>query len=429
MNHFEPILDHRLRHQPLFGLLLLLALLPYTTAEAQCTPEKPLSGETFPAGSSHRCLDLASLAIADATVESGAALQLYAPQIRVTPTTTFAGDSNVLLQGVILEVEHLSQQVDDDLTLTLNGSGSERYTIADPAHGSLSGAPPNLTYTPDPGYSGSDHFRYAVDDGANPPRFHTVYISIEEPQPVLKTRPLNDTGQTWGGDYPNGNNTTCTSNITAPQDCHQGRDALAAAGQLQKTGAGSAGFDFTKLDANGSPLAKDATSWSCVKDHVTGLIWEVKAGPGNDTVGDEGLHDADDRFTWYDTNPATNGGADGVERDSDLPNTCYGYQDGNPASYCNTQAFAARVNAQGHCGHNDWRLPTYEELGSIVDYGRDNPAIDTDYFPGSQSTWFWSSSAYASSSNGAWAVNFGYGDGGYSARYYGYALRLVRGGQ
>lgn len=59
---------------------------------------------------------------------------------------------------------------------------------------------------------------------------------------------------------------------------------------------GHAGFSFTKLDANGNELLANATDWSCVKDNVTGLIWEVKQG-GNGTVGDEGLHDADDTYT------------------------------------------------------------------------------------------------------------------------------------
>ncbi|MCP3952026.1 MAG: hypothetical protein GY697_07375, partial [Desulfobacterales bacterium] len=86
---------------------------------------------------------------------------------------------------------------------------------------------------------------------------------------------LNDTGIDWGGEYTSGNNSDCTSN-TVPQDCDQGRDA-----SNNNNSDGHAGFSFTKLDANGNPLVDQSidyatTPWSCVKDNVTGLVWEVK---------------------------------------------------------------------------------------------------------------------------------------------------------
>src|SRR5262245_54595561 len=34
------------------------------------------------------------------------------------------------------------------------------------------------------------------------------------------------------------------------------------------------------------------------------------------------------------------------------------------------------VNAENYAGHDDWRIPTVNELVSILDYGRVNPAID-----------------------------------------------------
>ncbi|MBU1128183.1 MAG: DUF1566 domain-containing protein [Candidatus Omnitrophica bacterium] len=33
-----------------------------------------------------------------------------------------------------------------------------------------------------------------------------------------------------------------------------------------------------------------------------------------------------------------------------------------------------------YAGHSDWRLPNVKELHSIVDYGRYNPSIDTNFF-------------------------------------------------
>jgi hypothetical protein len=44
-----------------------------------------------------------------------------------------------------------------------------------------------------------------------------------------------------------------------------------------------------------------------VKDNVTGLIWEMKTS--KDAVKNyTDPHDADNTYTWYDSNPATNGG-------------------------------------------------------------------------------------------------------------------------
>ena len=55
-------------------------------------------------------------------------------------------------------------------------------------------------------------------------------------------RPLNDTGITWGGNFPSGNNTTCASNINASQDCHQGMDAT-----HNDNSDGHGGFSFTDI--------------------------------------------------------------------------------------------------------------------------------------------------------------------------------------
>ncbi len=58
-------------------------------------------------------------------------------------------------------------------------------------------------------------------------------------------------------------------------------------------------------------------------------------------------------------------------------------------------------------GHTDWRLPNVRELQSIVDYGRDHPAIDP-VFEAAMS-WYWSSSTLVVTPSDAWAVCFGYG--------------------
>ena len=233
------------------------------------------------------------------------------------------------------------------------------------------------------------------------------------------TQALNDTGITWGGSYPSGNNAGCTGVEIDAQDCSHGRDVTS-----NNDSDGHAGFSFTKLADNGTPLTNQAadyatTPWACVQDNVTGLTWEVKTADG-------GLHDQNDIYSWYNTNPATNGGADGS--DDFPPGACAGYVSSDTATYCNTQAYVARVNAAGWCGKSDWRMPTSTELLGIVSFDRVSPAIDTAYFPNTPSnSLVWSGSPNAYSSDSAWFVVFDIGYPTTNDRFNKFQVRLVRG--
>ena len=77
----------------------------------------------------------------------------------------------------------------------------------------------------------------------------------------------------------------------------------------------------------------------------------------------------------------------------------------------------------------DWRLPNLKELTSIVETACYNPAINLTVFPSTPSSWYWSSSPYASGSNYAWYVYF-HGGYDYTLNKHNSAyVRLVRGGQ
>jgi hypothetical protein len=74
------------------------------------------------------------------------------------------------------------------------------------------------------------------------------------------------------------------------------------------------------------------------------------------------------------------------------------------------------VAACAHCyrkevgGRKGWRLPTVEELASLVDTTSTSPALPTGYpFPNVQSSYYWSSSTHASSTGNAWLVYFNSG--------------------
>ena len=246
----------------------------------------------------------------------------------------------------------------------------------------------------------------------------TRIVTIIEASSV---RPINDTGITWGANSPSGNNTDCTGETIGEQDCSHGRDANET---LTKVGGGDAGFDFTKLDASGNSLDANATNWSCVKDNYTGLIWEVKT----DAERGRDQHSKYDSYSWYSTtNNDGNAGSNGPN--SGNHTVCTGYDVNDTATYCNTESFIARVNASnngnGLCGATDWRLPNLNELQSIVHLGRNHPAIDTNYFPNSQSSFYWSSTPVTDGNVSS--VYFAYGSGLSHLRNTNLSVRLVRG--
>jgi len=253
-------------------------------------------------------------------------------------------------------------------------------------------------------------------------------ITVLNPIAAVATGKLNDTGitscadaSTWGF--------ACPVAVFPGQDAESGRDADDA---TNGDSDGLAGFSFTKVDASGEALPASATEWSCVKDNVTGLLWEIHTDDG-------GLRDKNNTYSWYNPDPATNGGITGT-------------QDGGSCSggiACDTQGYIAAVNAAGLCGYHDWRLPTRTELLGLVDYDipEPGPVIDVAYFtdapdlvlacnpdePGG-STFaglYWTSSVAAWGSS-VWRVNFCTADSAASAESYSYPyssyypLRLVR---
>ncbi|MDQ1336157.1 MAG: hypothetical protein QG552_3107 [Thermodesulfobacteriota bacterium] len=170
---------------------------------------------------------------------------------------------------------------------------------------------------------------------------------------------------------------------------------------------------YAKLDSSGNALAVSATSWSMVRDNVTGLIWEVKRNKDGVKHHDD-PRDADNTYTWYDPNPVTNGG-----------------DPGTPGDGTDTKDFLDALNSARFGGFNDWRLPTIEELAYLVDYSipYPGPTINTTYFPNTVSSYYWSSTTHAGHTYGAWGVGFGGGAGGWLGKSHGDYVRAVRGGQ
>lgn len=150
------------------------------------------------------------------------------------------------------------------------------------------------------------------------------------------------------------------------------------------------------LDATGKTVTANA---HCVTIQDSALTWELKTDDG-------GVHDKDNIYRW---------GGIGAEKTGTIF-----FDDWNN--------LVAAANTEKLCGFDDWRVPTIEELKTLVTNADKKPVIDTAIFPLTLTAPYWSVSTYQHYPEHAQTVDFGTGASHYYNGFRGdrLPLRLVR---
>ena len=186
----------------------------------------------------------------------------------------------------------------------------------------------------------------------------TGTVEKRSPDIAFITAPLNDTGMKKFGDATDNGSST-------PEAGFPGQDGLFGRDVVNPPPPQRQGFWYTGLDDTG---AEDDRSPVCLRDEVTGLVWEVKTFDG-------GLRDQNNTY-----------------------------------SYSDAEQYAADVNAlnggAGLCGRNDWRLPTVRELESILDYSRDRRTAFRTKFQNVQAGPYWTQTESVVTAGERWIVDF-----------------------
>lgn len=184
----------------------------------------------------------------------------------------------------------------------------------------------------------------------------------------------NSTGTTTatGTDASSGNTNTSgsttgtggSSTTTAGGTTSSGTDNTTTTGNGSITSTNPSSGRYVKVGALGNELPAAASSWSCVKDTTTGLLWETKTDDG-------GLQDKDWRYRHF-HNYA--GYASTVDYNGNTLCQNIG------GSSCDAYSYMQALQSTSLCGRSNWRLPIPEELLNLAQYGS-KPYIDLNYFP------------------------------------------------
>jgi len=139
--------------------------------------------------------------------------------------------------------------------------------------------------------------------------------------------------------------------------------------------------------------------WNVLQDFPKGLsdsfTWELTAGQWQ--VGELTMLDTKTKLMW----------------------TRNGNLAGKPMNWDNAHAYIQKLNNERYAGYSNWRLPDKEELETLTQRGKDagygsfekkiSDFLNGLGFINVETTYYWSSTTYASYSGDAWGVGMFFG--------------------
>ncbi len=133
---------------------------------------------------------------------------------------------------------------------------------------------------------------------------------------------------------------------------------------------------YTKFSETGEQLSESAEEWAMVRDNKTGLMWAIKSR------GRDSIHFYAKQFAWNDLQ----------------------------------QDFIEPLNEEGFGGFSDWRLPTAEDLSSLMITSTRVPIVNLDFFPYTRPDSYWTGLFRADTPDYACNVDFYLGNVHYSPK-------------
>ena len=195
--------------------------------------------------------------------------------------------------------------------------------------------------------------------------------------------------------------TSCSSNPPLPTGLILNQSNCTLSG-TPITATGTTSYTITASNGQGSGV-------SSIPLQIT--VWKspfalIKTGQTTSyTTGDDGNYQYSKSLTYTDTNL-------GMITESE---TGFRWQKcvwGQNAQSCSGTATASTyTNAQNYCsslhlGARVWRVPTIQELNTLVDLGTSSPSLKTDFFPATPNSGFWTSTPYSKDATQNWIISF-----------------------